>query len=92
MNWFKKISEILEIYETIDKTDPRLYFEAIKLKDGRIIYDRVFNHWALYYRYHNIIGKIDNIESLGQLSGDGIYTASKYGQEVEEYLNPSKYK
>ena len=87
MNWYKKIAKILMPTETLPGT-PDIYYEAIRLNDGRILYDQTCNHWALYSTHFQFIKKVTNIESTGLLGGDGVYQVKMIGEEAWNYLVP----
>ncbi len=87
MNWYKK-AKILEPTETLPETF-EIWYEAIRLNDGRILYDHVANHWTLYAdNFRNYIKKVTNIESIGFLFGDGTYQVKLKGEEAWDYLVP----
>ena len=92
MNWYKRANlHILgkNDHEWMGKF-PNAWWEAIRLKNGEILYDPQCNHWSLFARYGRYIKDISNIESLGLLGGDGAYTIKKRGSEVENYFFSSK--
>ena len=88
MNWYKKIitGEILTPGETLEGYHPNYWFEAMQLKDGTIIYEKVLNHYALYWRNIRFVGDINNVDSIGLLGGDGIYQVKLKGEEARDYL------
>lgn len=86
MNWYKQ-SSILRPNETLNE-DPHLWYEAIRLKNGDIIYDQALNHWHLLNKYSHLINS-NNVESIGLLGGDGIYQIKKRGKEAVDYLFPN---
>ena len=94
MNWYKKISEIIQPGKTISP-DPTIwsqegqYFEAIRLNDGTIIYDPHYNHWEIFFRYEYEIGVIDNIESIGKIEEDGVYTKFRTTEDSRQYFQTS---
>lgn len=89
MNWYKKIAKVLEPTETLNGHDC-IWYEAIRLKDGRILYDKVANHWMVYSKYFRpYIKKVTNIESTGLLGGDGVYQVKMRGEEAWDYLVPN---
>lgn len=94
MNWFKKIkAEIISPGEAIPDQYPGLYFEAIKLKDGTILWmQNASNHWVVYARYKQFIGDVKNVESTGFIEGDGAYRVKYFGEEAWRYLCPSLFK
>ncbi len=88
MNWFKKASlQILgkNDHENMGRSS-HIWWEAIRLKNGETIYDPDCNHWRLFSLYNRYIGGINNIESIGLLGGDGVYTITKRGNEVKQYF------
>lgn len=85
MNWFKKAQQDFYIFgknddpDFINNKNMQQTTEAIKLKNGDIIYGRTsqkwnINHWELYLIAKKYIGMIKNIKSLGYLSPDGAYS------------------
>lgn len=88
MNWYEKIKIAKVLLPTETLEGPlNVQYEAIRLIDGRIIYDEKVNHWELYYRNSNIIGKITRIESVGYLGGDGVYLSKYVGKAAWIYLS-----
>jgi hypothetical protein len=87
VNWYRsiKFAKVLFPTETLD-APTHMTYEAIRLNDGRIIYEEYSSHWELYYRNANIIGKAMNIESIGWLSGDGVYETKYEGQRARDYF------
>jgi len=91
MNWYKKASlYILGKKDHEWMGNPHAYWEAIRLKNGEILYDPHCNHWSLFATYRNYIGDISNVESIGLLGGDGNYTIKRRGSEVKNYFFSSK--
>jgi len=92
MNWYKKASLYIlgkNDHKWMGKS-PNIGWEAIRLKNGEILYDPNCNHWSLFSTYKNYIGDISNIESIGLLGGYGDYTIKRKGEEVKEYFFPHK--
>lgn len=89
MNWYKKIAKVLEPTETLNETS-NIWYEAIRLNDGRILYDQTCNHWELYStHFRPYIKKVTNIESTGFLRGDGVYQVKLKGEAAWDYLVPN---
>lgn len=93
MNWYRsiKFAKVLFPTETLD-APTHMTYEAIRLNDGRIIYEEYSNHWELFYQNYHIIEGLENIESIGWLSGDGSYEVKRQGQEARDYLDPRRNK
>jgi lysozyme len=85
MNWYKKIAKVLLPTEKLDE-DSFFWYEAIRLKDGRIIYGVVDNYLILFYQHHDVIKDVNNIESIGFLRGDGKYIIKFKGLFAQRYL------
>jgi len=87
MNWYKKASlHILGKNDHEWMGNPHANWEAIRLKNGEIMYDEQCNHWSLFATYRSYIGDMKNIESIGLLSGDGTYLIKRRGGEVKSYF------
>jgi hypothetical protein len=93
MNWYKniKFAGVLLPTETLDAPF-HMRYEAIRLKNGTIIYEEYSNHWELFFRYFHIIEDLENVESIGWLSGDGSYEKKYNGQDARDYLDPNRRK
>ena len=85
MNWYKKASNNFYIlgkrdsdYITTDNPNLAQIAEAIRLKNGEIIYGEgngyMLSHWELYLIAKKYIGSTKDMESLGYISPDGVYT------------------
>ena len=70
----------------MDGETPSIILVSYPSKNGEILYDPDCNHWSLYANYHNYIGGIDNIESIGLLGGAGDYSIKRRRFEVRDYF------
>jgi len=71
---------------TIWNTPPNMWFEAIRLKNGTIIFDSTANHWGLMNTYWHRIRDRNNIESIGIIEFDGTYTVKERGSGLQNWF------